>query len=153
MDTWEQILAFEPFLRFVGLAAKTLGPEEVVLHLPVRNEIANHLGALHGGAQFTLGETTGLTTAVLSLGERLDRVAVLTRNATITYQRPSQGDLFGRARVQLEERAQLQAAWSSQGKARLTVPVEIVDTSGQVVTVLNVACLVLPLPRPASQGE
>jgi uncharacterized protein (TIGR00369 family) len=143
MDIWEQTLDFEPFLRLLGIEARTLGPDYVVLHLPVRQEISNHLGGLHGGAQFTLGESTGLATAVLSLGESLDRVAVLTKAATIAYQRSSLGNLTARARVVHEEREQLQATWSSQKKARLTVPVAIADSSGQVVTTLLVECLVL----------
>lgn len=144
MDIWEQILDFEPFLRLLGIEAKTLGPDQVMLYLPVRQEIANHLGGLHGGAQFTLGESTGLATAVLSLGEPLDRVAVLTRGATITYQRTASGALTGQARVLHEEREQLQATWNSQKRVHLTVPVEIVDSTDQIVTTLNVDCLVLP---------
>ena len=144
MDIWEQILDFEPFLRLLGIEAKTLGPDQVILHLPVHQEIANHLGGLHGGAQFTLGESTGLATAVLSLGEQLDRVAVLTRGATINYQRTASGALTARARVLHEQHEQLQTSWNSQGKARLTVPVEIVDSVDQIVTMLNVDCLVLP---------
>jgi uncharacterized protein (TIGR00369 family) len=77
MDIWQSILEFEPFLRLLGIKAELLGPDYVVLRLPVRQELANHLGGLHGGAQFTLGEATAQAAAVLSLGEPLDQVAVL----------------------------------------------------------------------------
>ncbi len=75
MDIWQQILDFEPFLRLLDMKADLLGPDEVVLRLPTRQAISNHLGGLHGGAQFTLGESTALAAAVLSLGEQLYRLA------------------------------------------------------------------------------
>jgi uncharacterized protein (TIGR00369 family) len=98
MDIWQQVLDFEPFLRLLGIKAELLGPDDVVLRLPVRQEIANHLGGLHGGAQFTLGESTALAAAVISLGKQLDQVAVLTRGATISYQKTALGELAAHAR-------------------------------------------------------
>ena len=53
MDIWQQILDFEPFLRLLDIQATVLGPDDIVLRLKPRREIANHLGGLHGGAQFT----------------------------------------------------------------------------------------------------
>lgn len=144
MDIWQQILDFEPFLRLLDIKAEVLGPDNVLLRLIVRQEVANHLGGLHGGAQFTLGESTALTAAVFSLGMQLDQVAVLTRGATINYQKMALGDLTAHARVVHEERESLRDAWNTKKRARLNVPVEIADATGQVVTVLNVECLILP---------
>jgi uncharacterized protein (TIGR00369 family) len=144
MDIWEQMLELEPFLRHIGIEAEALGPDHVILRLPVRKEIANHTGGIHGGAQFALGEATGVTAAGLSLGEPLDRLLVLTATSTITYSRPSQGTLRGRANIPHEQRDQLQASWKDRGRARVTVPVEIVDASGEIVTTLSVACVLLP---------
>ena len=144
MDIWQQMLELEPFLRHIGIEAETLGPDQAVLRLPVRKQITNHTGAIHGGAQFALGEATGLTAAGLSLGVPLDRLLVLTAASTITYQRPSQGSLRGRANVLHEQREQLQASWKDRGRARVTVPVEIIDASGEIVTTLSVACVLLP---------
>ncbi len=144
MDIWQQILDFEPFLRLLDIKAELLGPDDVVLRLPARHEIANHLGGLHGGAQFTLGESTALAAGVISLGKQLDRVAVLTRGATISYQKTALGELTAHARVMHEERASLQNTWDTTKRARLNVPVEITDSTGQIVTVLSVECLVLP---------
>lgn len=144
MDIWQQILDFEPFLRLLDIQAELLGPDDVVLRLPPRQEIANHLGGLHGGAQFTLGESTALAAAVLSLGKQLDQVAVLTRGATISYQRTALGELTAHARVMHEKREDLQTTWDIKKLARLDVPVEIADAMGQIVTSLSVECLVLP---------
>lgn len=144
MDIWQQILDFEPFLRLLDIKAEVLGPDDILLRLLARQEIANHLGGLHGGAQFTLGESTALAAAVFSLGMQLDQVAVLTRGATISYQKMALGDLTAHARVMHEERESLQESWNTKKRTRLNVPVEIMDATGQVVTVLNVECLVLP---------
>jgi uncharacterized protein (TIGR00369 family) len=144
MDTWQHILEFEPFLRFLDIQPALLGPDDVVLRLPTRKVISNHLGGLHGGAQFTLGESTALTAAVFSLGKPLDQVAVLTRSATISYQKAAQGDLTAHARIMHEERESLQITWDTKKRVRLNVPVELTDSMGQIVTVLTVECLVLP---------
>lgn len=144
MDIWEQMLELEPFLRHIGIKAEALGPDRVILCLPVRGEITNHTGGIHGGAQFALGEATGVTAAGLSLGVSLDCLLVLTATSTITYSRPSQGTLRGRANILHEQRDQLQASWKERGRARVTIPVEIVDASGAVVTSLSVSCVLLP---------
>ncbi len=144
MDIWQQILDFEPFLRFLDLQADVLGPDDVVLRLATRHMLSNHLGGLHGGAQFTLGESTALVAAVLSLGKQLNQVAVLTKGATIRYHKTALGDLIAHARVMHEERENLQASWNTKKRVHLTVPVEIADSTGQIVTVLSVECLVLP---------
>lgn len=144
MDFWQQMLDFEPFLRLLDIQAKVLGPDDVVLHLPPRKEIANHLGGLHGSAQFTLGETTALAAAVFSLGKQLDQVAVLTRGVTIRYQKTTLGELTAHARVMHEECESLQATWNTTKRLHLDVPGEIADSTGRIVTVLSVECLVLP---------
>ena len=71
MNAWQQVLDFEPFLRLLDITAEMLGPDDVKLRLSPRREIANHLGGVHGGAQFTLGESTALTAAVFSLGNSI----------------------------------------------------------------------------------
>lgn len=88
MDIWEQMLELEPFLRHIGIEAEALGPDQAILRLPVRREITNHTGGIHGGAQFALGEAIGVTAAGLSLGIPLDQLLVLTATSTIIYSRP-----------------------------------------------------------------
>ena len=124
MDIWQQILDFEPFLRLLDILAEVLGPDDVVLRLLPRQEIANHLGGLHGGAQFTLGESTALAAAVFSLGMQLDQVAVLTKGATISYQSIALGELTAHAHIMHEERENLQNMWRTKKRARLNVPVD-----------------------------
>lgn len=144
MDFWEQALEQQPFMRFLNIEALDMGPEYVVLQLRARQEIANHTGGLHAGAQFTLGETTAVAAVSLSIGLPLDTFVVVTARASITYQRPSQGDLTARARLLSEQRTELQTTLSSVRKVRLSIPVEIADASGLVVTGLDVACVVFP---------
>jgi acyl-coenzyme A thioesterase PaaI-like protein len=46
MDIWQQILDFEPFLRLLDIQAEVLGPDDVVLRLPPRQEIADSTGQI-----------------------------------------------------------------------------------------------------------
>ena len=71
-------------------------------------------------------------------------MAVLTRSATVRYQKTALGDLTAHARVMHEERENLLSSWDTKKRARLDVPVEIADSMGEVVTVLSVECFVLP---------
>jgi uncharacterized protein (TIGR00369 family) len=110
IDIWEQMLELELFLPHIDIEAETLGPGQAILRLPILKEITNHTGGIHGGAQFALGEATGVTAVGLSLGEPLDHLLALTATSTITYSRPSQGTLRGRANVLLDQRDQLRAS-------------------------------------------
>ena len=43
-----------------------------------------------------------------------------------------------------EQREQLQASWKERGRARVIVPVELLDASGAIVTTVSVTCILLP---------
>jgi len=77
MDVWEQMRELEPSLRYIDIEAETLGHDHVILQLSARKEIFNHTGGVHGGAQFALGEATGVTAAGLTLGKPLDCLLAL----------------------------------------------------------------------------
>ena len=59
----DHLLAGEPYLVFMGMQVEMLRPEEVALRLPLRQEVTNHLGMVHGGAQYALGEATAIAMA------------------------------------------------------------------------------------------
>ena len=111
MDIWQQFSDFEPFLCLLDIQAEVLGPDDVVLRLLPRQEIANHLGGLHGGAQFTLNQAAP-GGGLFSLGMQLDQAGCthegrdnkLSKNCLL-------GELTAHARIMHEERENLQTTW------------------------------------------
>jgi uncharacterized protein (TIGR00369 family) len=140
----QEALAQEPYLGHLGLEIETVQEQGVALRLPLRREVINHLGMVHGGAQFGLGEATAIALAGRVFKDQLQQVNLLTANATITYRRPSRGGLIGRATLPTaEEQDRLRAIFVERGRARFPVAVELVDETGEVVTTLTVECVAL----------
>ncbi|MGZ3602815.1 MAG: PaaI family thioesterase [Ktedonobacterales bacterium] len=53
---FSQLLDAEPFLGYLGMQIVEAKVDGVVLRLPLRRELTNHAGMIHGGAQYCLGE-------------------------------------------------------------------------------------------------
>ena len=139
----DHLLAGEPYLVFMGMRVETLQAEEVALRLPLRQEISNHLGMVHGGAQYALGEATAIALASQIVGTD-HRVNLLTASATITYRRRAEGSLTGRASVPPVDAARLRAAFAEHGRVRFPVAVDLLDDANNIVTTLMVECVVRP---------
>ncbi len=143
MELLSDLLAEEPYLGYLGIEVQLSQAREVILRLPLRREVTNHLGLAHGGAQFSLGEATAIALAGMLFGEQARQVNLLTATATITYRRPARGELIGRATMSSEEASRLHAKFAEQGQVRFPVSVKLVDATNEVVTTLTVECAVL----------
>jgi uncharacterized protein (TIGR00369 family) len=143
MPSLQALLQTEPFLVSLGLEVVNWEAQTVALRMPLRQELTNHLGMLHGGAQYCLGEATAIALAATLVSDQLASVNLLTANASITYQRPAQGELIGHASIAAEEQSRLRAIFDEKGRVRVPVTVELTDTTGQIVTTLAVECVVL----------
>lgn len=142
MDS-DELLATEPYLGYLGMEVDRIQAQEVVLRLPLRREVTNHLGMVHGGAQYALGEATAIALAGALLRDQHHSVNLLTANATIIYRRRAQGGLIGRASLPPEEGDRLRATFTEQGRARFPISVELVDATSTIVTTLTVECVAL----------
>jgi uncharacterized protein (TIGR00369 family) len=61
-----------PFAAFMGMKITLISPDKVLAEMPVREELNNRFGALHGGAVMALADNLGgtATMANLPLGGR-----------------------------------------------------------------------------------
>jgi uncharacterized protein (TIGR00369 family) len=139
----DYLLASEPYLVFMGMHVETLQAESVTLRLPLRQEVTNHLGMVHGGAQYALGEATAIAMASRIPDEQAGQVHLLTASAIINYRRRAQGGLIGRAGMSPEEIIRLRAAFAEHGRLRFPVTVELSDETNNIVTTLTVDCVAL----------
>ncbi|HUI15410.1 MAG TPA: PaaI family thioesterase [Xanthobacteraceae bacterium] len=56
-----------PFAAFMGIKITHLSKDKVVAEMPVREELNNRFGALHGGAVMALADNLGGTATVANL--------------------------------------------------------------------------------------
>jgi uncharacterized protein (TIGR00369 family) len=137
-----QLLEAEPFLGYLGLEVIEAQAGQVLLRLPLRREVSNHIGSIHGGAQYALGEATAIALAATLFPEQISLLDLLTAHADIAYQRPARGDLTARAELSAEACERLRAEFGEQGHGRFSVAVEVADAEGEVATTLTVECVV-----------
>jgi len=58
-----------PFAAFMGMKITHVAPDKVVAEMPVREELNNRFGALHGGAVMALADNLGGTATMANLPE------------------------------------------------------------------------------------
>ncbi|QHS10862.1 DUF4442 domain-containing protein [Sinimarinibacterium sp. NLF-5-8] len=120
-------LIFTSQVRFAGTAGlrfAELTTARAVVDLRNRKKVQNHIGGVHAAATALLAETA--SGAVFGMNVRSDALPLL-KSMTIEYLQRAQGSL--QATATLDEAARAQLAEAPRGD--LTVPVRIVDESGQ----------------------
>lgn len=139
-----QLLQAEPYLSYLGLEVVEAQPGIAALRLPLRREVSNHIGTVHGGAQYGLGEATAIALAATLFPENIDHLNLLTANATIVHHRLAQGDLMAHAIISDYDRERIRTEFTERGRVGFPVTVEITGTSGNAppATTLTVECAV-----------
>src|SRR6266852_59308 len=56
-----------PFAALIGMRLTHVSPDKVIAELPVREELNNRFGALHGGAVMALADNLGGTATIANL--------------------------------------------------------------------------------------
>jgi uncharacterized protein (TIGR00369 family) len=86
-----------PYAKLLGLELGEVSPGTVTIHLPIRDELLQNQGVIHGGAMASLIDTAAAF-AVLTQIDTDERVT--TTDLTIHYLRPaSSGRLTASART------------------------------------------------------
>lgn len=140
----QRLIQAEPFLGYLGLEVVEARPGMAVLRLCLRRDVPNHIGTVHGGAQYGLGEATAIALAATLFPEHVDHLNLLTANASITYHRLARGDLTARAVVADDLREPIRAEFAERGRVRFSVAVELTDAADDTApaTTLTVECAV-----------
>jgi acyl-coenzyme A thioesterase PaaI-like protein len=147
MDVSQAILEAVPFNRFIGIEVGEIASDRVTLSLPLRPDLANHVGSMHAAAQFALGEAVCGALALLTFADRIESVVPLNARSSIDYRRPSQGGLTARGVLSREEQDRARADFAAKGKARVTTMAELFVAGGaEPVTTVTVEWVVIPRP-------
>lgn len=103
----------------------------VTISQTTREDMLNYVGAAHAGAVHTLAETAA--------GVAADNVArplgafILLRGAEMKYTRRASGELLANARTDEPSRRATANRFGDEGRADLSVVVEVCDSEGHAV--------------------
>ncbi len=128
-----------PFPKHVGIKADQDG----AVVLAESPSLYNHLGTLHAGALFTLGESASGATMLRMLAPALAGAMPVAKSATIQYLRPARGCI--RAAGSLTEPVEdITTRLQRDRKATFDVRVTLQDDAGIEVAAMNDTWYVRP---------
>ncbi|HEX3272870.1 MAG TPA: YiiD C-terminal domain-containing protein [Ktedonobacterales bacterium] len=128
-----------PFNRVLGLQFVAVEPERAEVVMPEAPERLNHVGTIHAAAQFGLGEAASGAMVMAAFADLQGEGYIpLAASAQIAYRKPSKGDLRGVATLTTDEQARVRAEVEANGKARFSIPVQLLDAQGVVTTEITV---------------
>ncbi len=105
--------------------------------IPDAPELRNHLGTVHGGMLFALGEVAAASCMTRLLGADIGRLRAITRRGAIEYLKPARGAISGAAATGMSA-AGIAASLSRFPSVDVPIQVELTDAAGMVVARLGV---------------
>ena len=140
-DIKEQFTQQARFFATVGVVLERVGAGEARAVLENRKDISNHLGTLHAGALFTLGEGASGAAVGGAFAEEIKSLRAVSSRASIDYLNVAKGVAIAEAKV-VEPIADLRAQLDRDGKAACHVEVRLSAASGAEVAVMQVTWLI-----------
>jgi uncharacterized protein (TIGR00369 family) len=133
----KQSIAGVPFAAHVGVVAVEVGRGMSVARLDTRPHLFNHVGTVHAGAQFALGEAASGLAMAGALAPVILAVKPVAAEAQIRYARPGKGTLTAEGKVR-EDVDEVMRGLDAEGKVRLNVDVLLKDETGTVISEMSV---------------
>lgn len=137
-STSRLVVPFHELTR-VELVDAPVGTGDV--RIPDAAELRNHLGTVHGGMLFALGEIAAASAMTKLLWLELGRLRAITRRASIDYLKPARGAIRATASVALSL-ADMTEALTSAPSIDVPISVELHDAAGIKVAELHVVWFV-----------
>ncbi|MBX3192610.1 MAG: YiiD C-terminal domain-containing protein [Labilithrix sp.] len=122
-----------PFNSLVGVSA-----DGEALALRDDGALHNHVGTVHAGALFTLGEAASGIAIARHCAGAFGGAMPVTKTASIAYRRPARGRIRAIAGV-AESVDEIAARLARDGKASFDVEVALTDDAGTEVATMTVA--------------
>jgi uncharacterized protein (TIGR00369 family) len=104
-------------------------------------EVHNHIGSVHAGALFTLGETASAVAMLGVFAEQISSIRPVTTDVAISYLKIARGTLVATARTALPAE-RLQDELATQGRAILDLTVDIANDKGGIVAQMKATWMV-----------
>lgn len=126
-----------PFARYIGVKIDEVGPGTARTSLVQRDEVSNHIGSMHAGAMFTLGEAASGGALAGAFADILQKCRPVAATAEIAYLKIAKGTLTANARIDGDV-PEIRAELAEHGKVRFPVVVSIIDAEGNEVVSMSV---------------
>jgi len=124
------VLARIPYLERHHIALEDVDGA-VLVRMPLRTEVTNHVGTMHAGAMFTAAETAAGVAAWRVVPD--DQAFVLLRSANVRYTRRAEGDVAWTARIEDGVAKSAREEFANSGRADVEVAVKATDPGGEKV--------------------
>jgi uncharacterized protein (TIGR00369 family) len=121
-----------PFAAQARVEVVEVGAGHGMAQLRETPEVHNHIGSVHAGAVFTLGETASAVAMLGAFAEQISVIRPVTSEVTISYLKIAKGTLIATARTVLPVQ-RLQNELAMQGRVTLDVTVDIANDRGGIV--------------------
>ena len=135
-----------PFNRLIGLEVVSEG--EFLVSLPADERYTNHLGTVHAAAMLAVAEAGAGEFLLRQFGDAEGLVPVV-RRLDSKFRKPASGRVSARVPASVgtpEEIAGWPEELESRGRVLVTVPVEVVDGTGQLALTAEVAWFIARQP-------
>ncbi len=145
MDTSEiqaLISSKVPVAEYLGIQVEAVEPGHVKLQLPFSARVQNHLEIVYAGAIFALAEIAG-GIAMLSVFDAA-LFTILVERLSIDFQRPSRQALWCDLILTPELIEQAKEQVKAEGKAKVTIPIEVRDGRQRVIACVQGSYYVRP---------
>ena len=123
-----------PFAKLIGITITHVSPERITAELPVRDELTNGRGILHGGAIMALADNLGGVATVANLPKG-------ARTATIE----SKTNFF--AAIPVGETARAECTALHRGRTTMVWQTKITRSDGRLAAIVIQTQIVIPAEK------
>jgi acyl-coenzyme A thioesterase PaaI-like protein len=121
-------------IKRTGIRVLALRDRYAKMLMPLEGN-GNHVGMMYAGSLFTLGEIAGGAIHVVSFD--MTRLFPLVKEIHIRFRRPALTDVTMEVELGAQEASRIEAEALEKGKADYVLNLELEDTNGEVVAVVN----------------
>lgn len=133
-----QMGAALPFATLTGIELSEVAAGKGAAKLSQRPEICNHVGSIHAGAIFTLGEAASGAAMSGTFAEHIMAIRPLAAEAKVTYAKIAKGLLIANAAT-TEPADDILSRFIADGKAKFDIEVDITNEDNETVATMSVA--------------
>jgi acyl-coenzyme A thioesterase PaaI-like protein len=130
-----------PFAATAGVEIDRLDHGTATAALVQRPDLSNHVGSVHAGALFTLGETASGAAMSGAFASQIMTIRPIATGATIAYVKIAKGRIEATATTQVPA-SELLAKLDADGRVKFDIDVTLVDEANVTVATMVVSWLV-----------
>jgi uncharacterized protein (TIGR00369 family) len=133
-----QLTEAVPFARHAGVEIIEIADGFATAQLTQAQQLSNHLGSIHAGAIFTLGETASGAAMIGAFAEMAAMIRPVATSAKISYLKLGRGTIQARARTDIAG-ADLRHQLTGNGLVTFEINVDVQDTRERMIAQLVVS--------------